>query len=179
VNITLIGYRGTGKSTVAPLLADRLGWTWIDADGYLEELAGLSIRELFATEGEAGFRSREAALISDLIARDHLVIAAGGGVVLRPENRKAIRRGGFTVWLVASPATIMQRVTLDRSTANRRPALTGSDGLSEICQLLNEREPLYRECADLIVDTERQSPDQIAQQIAQAVAERQPSTPTE
>jgi shikimate kinase len=179
VNITVIGYRGTGKSTVARLVANRLGWTWIDADAYLEKLAGLTIHEIFAREGEAGFRAREAAVIAELTARHQLVIATGGGAVLRAENRQAIRACGFTVWLVASPAIIAQRIAADPTSASRRPALTGSDPLTEIRQLLDQREPLYRRCADLVVDTERQSPDQIAQLIVQAAAAPRRSIPTE
>jgi shikimate kinase len=176
VNITLIGYRGTGKSTVARLVANRLGWSWVDADAYLEERANRTIREIFAAEGETGFRARESALLSELTGRDRTVIAAGGGVVLRPENRLAIRRSGFTVWLVATPSTIQQRLSLDPSTATRRPRLTDYDELNEIRLLLAQREPLYRECADLTVDTERQPPDQVAQGIVDAFAVREPAT---
>ena len=176
MNITLIGYRGTGKSTVARLVASRLGWNWVDADECLEERAKQTISEIFASEGEAGFRVRESALLNELTARDQTVIAAGGGAVLRPENRLAIRRCGFTVWLVASPSTIQQRVSLDPSSASRRPPLTSHRELDEIRHLLAQREPLYRECADLTVDTDRQSPDQVAEQIVQAVTVRQTST---
>jgi shikimate kinase len=176
VNITLIGYRGTGKSTVARLVADRLGWSWVDADACVEEHANRTIREIFAAEGEAGFRDRESALLSELTGRDHTVIATGGGAVLRPENRRCIRRCGFTAWLVASPSTIQQRISQDSSSASRRPPLTNHGSLGEICQLLSDRAPLYRECADLILDTDRLSPDEVAQQIVQAVSVKEPST---
>src|SRR5262245_12362348 len=175
VNITLIGYRGTGKSTVARLVANRLGWSWVDADAYLEQRANRTISEIFAAEGETGFRALESALLSELTGRDQTVIAAGGGAVLRPENRLAIRRSGFTVWLVATPSTIHHRLSLDPSTASRRPRLTDHDELNEIRLLLAEREPHYRECADLTVDTECQLPDQVAQQIVEAIAVKEPA----
>ena len=101
MNLTLIGYRGTGKSTVARLVADRLGWLWVDADAYIEQHAGRTIREIFDTAGEPDFREREAAAIQELTAREHVVIAAGGGAILCAESRAAIKEAGMTVWLVA------------------------------------------------------------------------------
>jgi shikimate kinase len=179
VNITLIGYRGTGKSTVARLVAERLGWQWVDGDARVEELAGRTIREIFQTEGETGFRDRETAVIRELTARDRLVIAAGGGAILRPENRQAIKSSGMAVWLVASPEMIEPRLAADPNTAARRPALTTAGGAEEIRQLLEQREPLYRLCADLIVETDQCSPEQVADQIVRAVQEKSPSPTTE
>ena len=172
MNITLIGYRGTGKSTVARLVAERLGWQWIDADARVEELAGRPIREIFLAEGEAGFRDREAAVIRELTARDWLVIAAGGGAILRPENSQAIRASGMAVWLVADPDTIERRLAADPTTAARRPALTTTGGSEEIRQLLSLREPFYRSSADLIIETDQCSPAQIADQIVNAFRDR-------
>lgn len=176
MNITLIGYRGTGKSTVARLLAGRLGWDWVDADACVEERANRTISEIFAAEGEQGFRDRESALINELTARDRIVIAAGGGAVLKSENRLAIRQSGFVVWLVASPQVIHQRITSDPASAHRRPPLTHFDAIEEIHRLLVQREPLYRECADLVVDSEHQSPEQVAQQIFDDVRVTRPSS---
>jgi shikimate kinase len=175
VNITLIGYRGTGKSTVARLVAQRLGWQWIDADSRVEELAGRTIREIFQAEGESGFRDRESAVIRELTARDRQVIAAGGGAILRPENCQAIKSAGMVVWLFAAPDTIERRLAADPTTAARRPALTSSGGSEEIRRLLGEREPLYRSCADLIVETDQLSPEQIAERIVEAFRDRSPS----
>ena len=167
MNITLIGYRGTGKSTVARLVAERLGWQWVDADARMEELAQHTIREIFQTEGEAGFRDRETAVIRELTARNHLVIAAGGGAIMRPENRQAIKSTGVAIWLVASPKTIERRLAADPSTCERRPALTTAGGATEIRQLLSQREPVYRSCADLIIETDQCSPERVADQIVQ------------
>ena len=89
--VSLIGYRGTGKSSVAPRLAARLGWTWIDADTELEHRAGCSIKQVFAAEGEAGFRQRERDVLQELLQRDKLVLAAGGGAILNADTRRELR----------------------------------------------------------------------------------------
>src|SRR5436190_19410550 len=101
MNLFLIGYRGSGKTTVAAALAQRLGWPWIDADVELERRAGRSIKEIFATEGEAGFRDRESATLANLAQRDGWIVALGGGAVLREQNRQAIAGRGKVVWLRA------------------------------------------------------------------------------
>jgi shikimate kinase len=168
MNITLIGYRATGKSLLASRLAARLGWDWADADVSIESLAGRTIREIFEREAEAGFREREAAVIRELTARDRLVIAAGGGVVLRADNRAAIRTGKV-VWLTASPNVICQRLERDNTTAARRPNLTAAGGIVEIRRLLAEREPLYRQCADLIVATDDRAPDELVTAILEGL----------
>jgi shikimate kinase len=160
----LIGYRGSGKSTVAQLLARRLGWDWCDADAVLEARHGRTIRQIFDEEGEAGFRDKEAALLREHCGLDNHVIATGGGVVLRLENRRRLRDAGHVVWLTADPATLWQRLQQDVTTAERRPALTVG-GLPEIEDLLRAREPLYRECAHQVVDTTGRSPQEIADAI--------------
>jgi shikimate kinase len=161
--IFLIGYRGTGKSTVARLLAAALGWDCIDADPLLEERHGRTIRQIFAAEGEAGFRDKEAALLQELCQRRQTVVATGGGVILREANRQRLK-AGWVVWLTADPATIWQRLQADATTAERRPNLTVG-GLSEIEELLRVREPLYRACADLVVETTGRTPEQVAEAI--------------
>jgi shikimate kinase len=158
--VFLVGYRGTGKSTVARLLAGRLGWDWLDADQVLEQRAGQSIRDVFAAEGEAGFRAREAAILEELCRCQRHVIATGGGVILKEENRRRLRDAGAVVWLVADADTIWQRLQADAGTAQRRPALTVG-GLAEVQELLRAREPLYRECADWSVETAGRSPGEV------------------
>lgn len=165
--ITLIGYRGSGKSTVARPLADRLRWKWIDADTVIEQTAGQTIREIFAAEGEAGFRTRERQVMAELLQQEHLVIAAGGGAILSPETRKLMRAAGPVIWLVAGLETLAARIERDTTTAQRRPNLTSQGGLTEIAAVLAVREPLYRECATLVVDTDKLSIEQIVTQIAQ------------
>jgi shikimate kinase len=163
--LLLIGYRCTGKTTVARLLAERLGWDWADADAYLEAKHGQSIRTIFAEEGEAGFRDKEAAVLAELCGRTRLVLATGGGVVLRPENRERLKQAGPVIWLTADPQTILARMENDASTAERRPALTASGGLQEIEELLRLREPLYRECASLTVDTTSRTAAEVVETI--------------
>ena len=163
--ITLIGYRATGKTTLAKLLAERLGWKWIDADVEIERWAGKTIARIFAEDGEPAFRDLEAQVIADLCRRKNLVLAAGGGAPLREENRKAMRQNGKVVWLAAQPETILRRMTGDITTAQRRPNLTDKDPLEEIIHLLARREPIYRETADITVDTENRTPDDLATEI--------------
>lgn len=165
--VVLIGYRGTGKSTVARRLALALGWDWVDADVELELHAGKSIAAIFADDGEPVFRELEAQTLSSLVRRERLVIAAGGGVVLRESNRRLLRDFARVVWLQAGPETILQRIASDTTTAARRPNLTARGGAEEVVRLLRQREPLYEQCADLAVDAERRTPEEIATEIVQ------------
>jgi shikimate kinase len=168
MNLVLIGYRATGKSSVARVLAERLGWQWVDADEEIERRAGKSIARIFAEDGEPAFRELEAQVIAELCARDRIIVAAGGGAPMRAENRQAMKRGGKVVWLQASPQTIFQRMYADPTTADRRPNLTAQGGMEEIVQLLAKREPIYRETADLIVDTEGKTVETVAAEILAA-----------
>ena len=165
----LVGYRGTGKTTVARRVAARLGWPWMDADALLEERAGKTIRAIFAEEGEAGFRRREAAILEELCAEGGRVVATGGGVVLSPGNRALLRSAGLVVWLRADAETIWRRLQADATTAERRPALT-IGGRAEVEELLRLREPLYRECAGWTVETARHTPEEVAESVVAAVA---------
>jgi shikimate kinase len=161
--LTLIGYRGTGKSTVAALLGDLLGVPWIDADAVLEARAGCPIAALVAGRGEAAFRDLESAVLRDLLPGFAGVLATGGGVVLRPENRTLLRESGRPVaWLTAPAEVIRDRLAADPLTATRRPALAGRDPLDEVAEACAIREPLYRETADMVFDTGQASPDAIA-----------------
>lgn len=163
--LTLIGYRATGKTTIARLLAERMGWDWIDADVEIERRAGKSIARIFAENGEPAFRDLEAEVIGDLCRRERLVLAAGGGAPLRPESRRAMRTAGKVVWLTARPETILARMTADATTVERRPNLTDKDPLNEIVQLLRVREPIYREAADCVVETEGKTPETLVGEI--------------
>jgi len=167
--VFLIGSRGTGKTTIARLLAERLGWQALDADTLLEARYGRSIRQIFAEEGEAGFRAKEAALLPELCRKREHVIATGGGIILRPANREMLRTAGTVVWLTASAETLWQRIEKDTATAERRPNLTGG-GLAEVEELLRFREPLYRECSHFTVSTEAMSPAEVAAIIQTQVA---------
>lgn len=163
--LILIGYRATGKTTLAQLLAQRLGWQWIDADVEIERRAGKTIARIFAEDGEPAFRDLEAQVIAELCGRPRLVLAAGGGAPLRAESRAAMRHAGRVVWLKARPDTIHARMTGDTTTTTRRPNLTDKNPLAEIEHLLERREPVYRETAHHTVDTEGRTPDELAAQI--------------
>ncbi|REK30150.1 MAG: shikimate kinase [Planctomycetota bacterium] len=154
-SICLIGYRGTGKTTVAQILAERLGWPTCDTDIDIVASAGRSIAEIFAADGEKSFRDRETAAVMAALAEPGRVVSLGGGAVLREENRRALAAATTrVVWLTAAAETILTRLSADPATAEQRPNLTADGGLQEIRQVLAEREPIYRECADLEVDTE-------------------------
>jgi shikimate kinase len=175
LNIFLIGPRGSGKSTVARLLAARLGWGLVDADAELERRAALTIREVFDREGEAGFRERESAVLADLCRGERQVIATGGGVVLRADNRARLRAGGWVVWLTDAAVVLRQRLMSDTATAERRPSLTGAGAvaLEEIEQVLRQRLPLYEECADVALTTGGRTPEEVADAVLAAWRARQ------
>jgi shikimate kinase len=164
--IFLIGYRGTGKSTVARHLAERLGYDSVDADAEIERRAGKSIAAVFAEDGEAAFRDLESRLVAELSALRRTVVALGGGAVLRESNRSAIRAAGLVVWLTAPVEAIVARLSADPTTAGRRPNLTKTGGREEVETLLAERTPIYRQCATLVVNTDGKTCAQVADEIA-------------
>ncbi len=165
--VTLIGYRGTGKTTVARLLAERLDTSWIDADVVLEERIGGTIAELVRNRGEAAFRDAEAQVLAEALSTERGVLATGGGVVLREANRALLReRGRPVVWLDAPVDVIRGRLAADPATLERRPALIAGDPLAEVEQAVHAREPLYRSVADWTVDTGAAGPADVAAEIA-------------
>lgn len=163
--IYLIGYRGTGKTTVGRQLAARLGWQFIDADEYLETQQNRTIREIFATHGEPYFRDLEAANLIELSRRDKCVIATGGGIILRAENRATLQNTGFVAWLDGQPQTIWTRLVGDPTTADRRPNLTPQGGITEVINVMSARQPHYAATASVRFDTEDHTPSQLAEAI--------------
>ena len=163
--ITLIGYRGTGKSTLAAPLAQRLGWEWLDADVELERRAGRTIKDIFATDGEPEFRRLERELLSELLKRDRLVLAAGGGAIQNEATRADMKSAGPVIWLQASVDTIERRLATDPATGQRRPNLTSAGGRVEIERLLTIREPLYRACATITLNTDNSSAEQLVEEV--------------
>lgn len=162
--LTLIGYRGTGKTTIARCLAQSWSCPWWDADQQIQQSAGCTIAEIFAERGEEAFRDLEQRAIAELSRQPQGILAVGGGAVLRETNRRAMA-AGKVVWLTARPATIWERISADPTTASSRPQLTQHAGLAEIESLLAAREPLYREAADYCVDTESRTPEEVAAEI--------------
>ena len=152
-NIFLVGLMGAGKTTVGKLLAKQLGKTFIDADHEIELRTGVKIPVIFEIEGEAGFRKREETVIAELAGRSNIVLGTGGGAVLSAQNRELLRTQGTVVYLRGSPEQLYERTRHDRN----RPLLQTEDPLAKLRELYGQRDPLYREIADLVVDTGRQS----------------------
>jgi shikimate kinase len=170
VNVYLVGYRASGKSTVAPLVARRLGddWRWVDMDERLERDAGRTIAEFFDQEGEPAFRLAESRLLAELAEQDRLVVATGGGVVLSRANRALLRKG-CAVWLQGRPESLWSRLQSDPSTSRRRPNLTPAGGIEEIRRLLDERTPHYQEVARRSIWTEDSTPEELADALVESV----------
>lgn len=162
----LVGMMGAGKTTVGKALAARQGWTFVDADELLAERAGAPIPLIFELEGEAGFRERESKLLDELLMRDDVVIATGGGAVVRPENRQKFKRRGIVIYLEAPLEVLWERLQHDRS----RPLLQVTDPKARLAALLAERDPWYREVADLIVPTSSGRLAAVVQEVEAALA---------
>jgi shikimate kinase len=161
--LALIGYRGTGKSTVGRILAERLKRRFLDADLEIEARARRSIRSIFNESGEAVFRDWEEQTLAELTsAFPDAIIATGGGAVLRETNRRRIRGLGFVVWLRADPSVLVRRLELDGRGLAERPPLTLAGTLAEISTVLEVRTPLYEELADAVFETGDKSPDEVA-----------------
>jgi shikimate kinase len=161
--LALIGCRGTGKSTVGRILADRVNRTFLDADLEIEARAGRSIGAIFADWGEPVFRDWEERTLAELTEMfPTAIVATGGGAVLREANRRRIRDFGFVVWLTALPSVLARRLEFDEAGGAGRPALTPLGTNSEIAQVLEARKPLYQSLADIVIETDLQSPDQVA-----------------
>lgn len=151
--LALVGMPGGGKSTVGRQLAKRLGWPFFDSDSVIEKRLGVTIRTYFEREGEAAFRDIEAAVIDELTASAHVVLATGGGAVLRAENRQRLHDRCRVVYLRSSPEELHRRLRHDTS----RPLLQVADPLGRLRELCAKRDPLYREAAHFVVETGRPS----------------------
>lgn len=167
-NIALIGFRATGKSTVGQILARRLCRGFIDMDQSLVREAGRDIAAWVEKAGWGSFRRAESGLLETLRLREALVVATGGGIVLDPQNREALRKDFFIVWLRATHHTIRARLHSDPQSTLSRPALSCLPMDEEIEKLLAERHPLYSQLANMVIDTEGKPPVRIAEEIAEA-----------
>lgn len=167
-NIVLVGPMGAGKSSIGRRLAERCGLAFVDLDSEIEARTGASIRTIFECEGEAGFREREVATLADLLQRDGLLVATGGGAVLDARNRARMRERGIVVHLKVSLERQLERLARDRS----RPLIAGVDRRQVLQRLSTERAPLYAEVADLEFDTDTLFPPQAAARIARLLDAR-------
>lgn len=160
-NLILVGPMGAGKSTIGRLLAKELKLSFKDSDKEIEQRTGANIPWIFDVEGEAGFREREQAVIEELCTLDGVVLATGGGAVLRAENRAALHAGGRVVYLHTSVEQQLDRTSRDRN----RPLLRTADPGKVLAELLRIRDPLYREIADVIIETDERPPRMVVQEI--------------
>ncbi len=164
MNLVLIGYRGTGKSTVGKILARKLGRTVVSTDAEIVKRANLSVPDIVKQFGWDHFRDLESAVCRDVAAQDQLIIDTGGGAILRPENVEVLRKTGTLIWLTATVETITRRIGGD----TQRPSLTGTKSfIDEIREVLNERTPKYQAAAANVVPTDGISSAQVADRILQ------------
>jgi shikimate kinase len=175
-SVYLIGYRGSGKSSVGRLLAEKLGRPFVDTDRLVEEKAGKSILTIFAGEGEDAFRDLEEAVVQGVAERsragERLVAALGGGVIVRPASVTRLRESGCVVWLDAGAETLRQRILDDPRSPADRPPLSGVSAAGEIEAVLTKRRALYLAAAHVEVSTEGLSPDGVAERVLEELAGR-------
>lgn len=161
-NVFLIGPMGAGKTTIGRHLATLLHKRFVDVDQEIEKRTGVSIPVIFEIEGEDGFRRRESAVIDELTRDTDIVLATGGGAVLLEENRKVLKERGIVAYLQADIETLVERTRRDRN----RPLLQTDNPRGKIEELLQQREPIYREIADVIINTGQRAPSSVARDVA-------------
>ena len=166
MNIILIGYRASGKTSAGRELARLLGRPFFDTDRMIFGKTGRTIREIVEKSGWQAFREVEKTVISELSGLDEAVIATGGGAVMDPDNVSMLSEGGRFVWLQADARVLALRMSRDRSGALQRPSLTGAGTLMEVEEVLAKRLPVYRAVADIVIDTAGKGPVEIASEIA-------------
>jgi shikimate kinase len=166
-NIFLVGLMGAGKTSVGKLLARRLRKTFFDCDMEIERVTGVRVPVIFEIEGEAGFRLRESRMLAELTRGHDIVLATGGGAILTAENRRILSSNGIVVYLRATPHDLWQRTRHDRN----RPLLQIADPLAKLTELHAERDPLYREIADIVLDTGHQSVASLVHRLEQKLAQ--------
>jgi shikimate kinase len=167
-NIFLVGMMGAGKTTLGKAVAQRLGLAFVDTDRLLIERTGVPVGTIFEIEGEEGFRKRESALLADVAAADEQVVATGGGIVIAEENRRVMREAGTVIYLRARLERLWERTRHDSS----RPLLATPDPRARLAELLEVREPLYRDAAHLVMETGAQSAATLAARIVAALGAR-------
>ena len=152
-NLILVGMMGSGKTTMGRTLAKHLGKDFVDSDEEIQRRTGVTIPHIFDIEGEAGFRQRESAAIRDLVERDNMVLATGGGAVLAEQNRVMLQQNGIVIYLKASVHELWQRTRHDKN----RPLLQTADPHAKLTELFQQRDPLYMQAADIVMQSGKQS----------------------
>ncbi len=156
---------GSGKTTIGRGLAKQLGKTFVDGDEEIQKRTGVTIPHIFDVEGEAGFRLRESAVLRDLVKRENIVLATGGGAVLAEHNRELLQQNGIVIYLKASVQDLWQRTRHDRN----RPLLQTGDPQAKLTELLEQRDPLYRLVADITVQSGKQTAQALTQHLADEI----------
>ncbi len=172
-NIVLIGFMGCGKSSVGRRIAVKTGHRFVDTDELVAAEAGRSITQIFAEQGEEHFRELESAALRELEGKTGMVLATGGGLILREENRAALRRVGMVVWLDAEPDILFERVSRNR----KRPLLQTDDPRASFDALLTERRPIYEAATDLRLDSSHLSHDDAARIVIEKAQDLIPVKP--
>ncbi|MFO7570447.1 MAG: shikimate kinase [Smithellaceae bacterium] len=171
MNVILIGYRATGKSTVGQLLSKKLLIPFVDTDSLIEEAAGMKIKDIVADAGWQAFRKKEKEAVHALCEKDPCVVATGGGAILDAANRAVFKKTGVVVFLKASPEDIVDRLRRDVEDGQTRPKFTSEDLVSETMAVLGERMPLYESAADITVDTKDKSVVRVTDEVYQHLLE--------
>lgn len=165
-NVFLIGPMGAGKTTIGRKLASALGLSFYDTDEIITEKTGVDIATIFDIEGESGFRERESRILDELSQRNGVVIATGGGAILRPENRERLKNRGHVVYLTVPLELQLRRTRRD----TQRPLLQTEDPRARLATLQQEREPLYRSIADIVIDTSINDSKRLARELSERLA---------
>ncbi|MEE9552325.1 MAG: shikimate kinase AroK [Gammaproteobacteria bacterium] len=160
-NIFFVGPMGAGKSTIGRMLAKRLKWKFYDSDHEIERRTGVNIPLVFDIEGEQGFRKRENKIIDELTSHSGIILATGGGAVLNPKNREYLTERGFVIYLKSGIDQLLKRTAKDQ----KRPLLQTDDPAAKLQEILSEREPFYREVANLIIETDKHTVKSIVDDI--------------
>ena len=161
--VILTGYRATGKSSIGKILADMLGYGFIDTDQAIEKRQGETIAEMVSRGGWDLFRCKEEDMLLELARSRNKVIATGGGSVMHENAWAKLRKNALVVWLTADVKTICQRLAADSDMDDQRPALTEMGTMNEIAMVLSERQPLYKKSSDLTINTEGKAPEEVAE----------------
>jgi shikimate kinase len=171
-NLFLVGMMGAGKTTLGRALAQRTGLDFVDTDRVLIERTGVPVATIFEIEGEDGFRKRESDVLAELAERQGCVVATGGGAVLAEDNRRVMRAAGTVIYLRARLESLWERTRHDTS----RPLLATPDPRATLAQILEKRDPLYRDAAHLIVETGSQSAAALVNRVMSALRQLPPAT---
>jgi shikimate kinase len=171
-SVYLIGGRAVGKSSIGAELAQRLGCKFFDTDTLITDACGCSVADIVGCEGWKAFRDYEKRALCKLITQERCVVATGGGAILHRELWLELKQHGMVVWLMADPSILCKRIECDHHSVLQRPSLTGKNICQEVGDVLKERNPLYRETADYIIDTGKMTIDDAVREITQICGAR-------